>query len=122
MTHLAYTVIAWPDGWSFEEVDPDTGYIIFSSHTWGYPLYDSLDDALRAVGVCETARARVRCCSVDDLGSTVTLVRRQRRTRAREKREAESQLTELLRRYQRTYTTSDFARRGFCATRSVGAM
>ena len=122
MIHLHYTVIKWPDGWSFEEIDPDTGCVVFASHTWGYALYDTRDDVLRAIGDCEAARARVRCCSVDDLGSTITLERRRRQQRVREKRDAENRLTELLRRYQRVYTTSDFARRGFCATRSAGAM
>ena len=122
MTHLNYTVIAWPDGWSFEETDPDAGHVIFASHTWGYALYDTLDDALHAISDCEAARARVRCCTVDDLGSTITCVRRRRQARAQEEREAEAKLTELLTRYQRTYTTSDFARRGFGAAQSVGAM
>ncbi len=100
MTQLNYTLTKWSDNaWTFEETDPETNRVIFSSYSWGYPLYESLDDALHAIGLCEAARARARGCSVEDLGSTITMTRRPRYLRVRECVQAEARLTKLLTRY-----------------------
>ena len=120
MTKLNYSLTKWSDNaWTFDETDPETNRVIFSSYSWGYPLYETLDDVLHAIGLCEAARAKVQGCAVEDLDSTITLTRRPRYLRARECARDQARLEKLLHRYCRTYTKRDYVMSGFSTRAGV---
>ncbi len=108
MPDVRYTLIHWSDdNWSFEEIDPATGAVIFASHL-DYPLYICRFDALHAITICEHARAHVHGHELDDFTAEVVLEKRPRWQRVRDQARAEARLTRLLRKARRVYTKREF--------------
>jgi hypothetical protein len=106
---LLYVLIEWSDHWwSFEYIDSATNRTIFSSHVWNYPLYCCESDTRHAIDICEQVRAKVQGCSIDELGTVITTIRRPRRQRLKEQVAAEDRLLKLLQRSRRVYSKRDW--------------